>query len=407
MNHASHSWGWGVRHNPEPDALNAKERSSPRKFTPVPAPSRKTFYYDGSKLSMPVARALRSRGWHRVDDSDQAALIYTYSNKPEWATDLQPWQRFNYIPGYRKWNNKYDFALYYKIWEQKTGKTAVYVPETYLLTDNEHDPQAFQERLDSGGIHYPWVLKEANVNQGKGIHILAPDSEPLRAAAATALAQAPQKNGAQPALNANDKEEKEGGDDLIIQRYICNEVTWNRRKFDVRMFWIVASLDPLIVLYHDGYVRIGNSEYSETNFEDTTAHLTTHTGLGEEGKATFAELEQALQALWYGKGNSNSANMRKKTRPQLPNGNAPIVHVRNQFKHALAEMVEVFLHEAFNKPDGKDLTSENGYHFYCADFILDQVGLDDEHWLVKGFFACATLLFDVNLSYSSFLFLGS
>jgi hypothetical protein len=57
--------------------------------------------------------------------------------------------------------------------------------------------------------------------------------------------------------------------EIIVQRYICNEMTWNRRKFDVRMYWFVASLNPLIVLYHDGYVRVGNSDYSESDFTDT------------------------------------------------------------------------------------------------------------------------------------------
>jgi hypothetical protein len=60
------------------------------------------------------------------------------------------------------------------------------------------------------------------------------------------------------------------------------------------MYWFVASLDPLIVLYHDGYVRIGNGVYTEKNFSDTTSHLTSHTSLGAENKANFAQFEQAL-----------------------------------------------------------------------------------------------------------------
>lgn len=177
--------------------------------------------------------------------------------------------------------------------------------------------------------------------------------------------------------------------EVIIQRYVCNEMvrvkwrkgcrlyescfphppfvfpfisfqTWNRRKFDVRMYWIVASLDPLIILYHDGYVRIGNSEYSEEDFSDTTSHLTTHTGLGAEGKATMDEFEQALNNVY--ERNSNKIKLAAAT---------PMEHVRNQFKHALGEMAEVFATESFKKPDFKEITSENGFSFYCADYILD------------------------------------
>lgn len=127
------------------------------------------------------------------------------------------------------------------------------------------------------------------------------------------------------------------------------------------MFWMVASLDPLIILYHDGYVRIGNSEYSEEDFSDTTSHLTTHTGLGAEGKATMDDFSQVLNELYARQGSKQ---------PKLA-AETPMTHVRNQFKHALGEMSEVFLNESFKKPDFEEITSENGFNFYCADYILD------------------------------------
>ncbi|KAG7372599.1 tubulin-tyrosine ligase family protein [Nitzschia inconspicua] len=329
-------------------------RTPPKIMTPVPSKYRKTFYYDGEEISQPVARAFRSRGWQRVDSTKNAHMIYTYSNNPDWATTLKPWQRFNFIPGYRKWNKKDTFAYYYKQWEAKHNDRppSVYVPETYLLTDSKEEILAFAKVLKTGGSKYPWVHKQANVNQGRGITILAPESDQLLAL--------PEKYLKEIQKSTDDD------DDVIIQRYVCNEMTWNRRKFDVRMFWLVASLDPLIILYHDGYVRIGNSEYSEEDFSDTTAHLTTHTGLGTEGKATMMEFEQALDDLYSRMGNNDNNNKR----PHLAAG-TPIAHVRNQFKHALGEMTEVFLKESFNKPDFLEITSENGFNFYCADYILD------------------------------------
>lgn len=125
---------------------------------------------------------------------------------------------------------------------------------------------------------------------------------------------------------------------------------------------MVASLDPLIILYHDGYVRIGNSEYNEKDFSDTTSHLTTHTGLGSEGKATMDDFAQVLNKVYNAQQGSK--------RPKLA-AESPMAHVRNQFKHALGEMSEVFLAESFKKPDFREITSENGFNFYCADYILD------------------------------------
>eukprot|EP00537_Pseudo-nitzschia_pungens_P017582 CAMPEP_0172411832 /NCGR_PEP_ID=MMETSP1061-20121228/77595_1 /TAXON_ID=37318 /ORGANISM="Pseudo-nitzschia pungens, Strain cf. pungens" /LENGTH=560 /DNA_ID=CAMNT_0013148047 /DNA_START=101 /DNA_END=1783 /DNA_ORIENTATION=+ len=355
---------------------NRKHRQS---FSPVPSEYRKTFYYDGKKISQPIARALRSRGWVRVDDTDNAHIIYTYSNYADWATELQPWQRFNYIPGLEKWNQKSNFVYYYKKYERATGKApSVYVPESYMLTETKSEIEAFRHVLEEGnGKDHPWVHKLSNVNQGRGITIMAPNSpELLRLPEESkkAIDDYREKKGQQEQASGIGSEDEEELEESIIQRYICNEMTWNQRKFDVRMYWFVASLDPLVVLYHDGYVRVGNAAYSETSFDDTTSHLTSHTGLGAETKATFWQLEDAL----------NEHQERKGKFTPFPNGNTPVEHVRNQFKHALGEMIEIMKDESFRVPDlHKDeprLSSENSFQFYCADFILDN---DLDVWFIE------------------------
>lgn len=45
------------------------------------------------------------------------------------------------------------------------------------------------------------------------------------------------------------------------------------RKFDFRAYMVIASMDPLIVLYHDGFLRISLSDFDE-NKGDATIHLT-------------------------------------------------------------------------------------------------------------------------------------
>lgn len=129
----------------------------------------------------------------------------------------------------------------------------------------------------------------------------------------------------------------------------------------------VASLDPLVVMYQDGYVRIGNSEYTEESFDNTVGHLTTHTGLGEEGKATFSQFEQHLWDHYKA-----SPHLHGKIRD-------PVKHVRNQFKDSLAEMVDAFKDISFGA-GLKELSAENGFGFYGADFILDN---DLDVWLIE------------------------
>jgi len=333
-----------IRHDDDNINFAAVMQSPPKKFTKVPQGHEKTFNVDSNAISRPMVRALRSRGWQMVDDEEDAHIVFRYSTTARLFETLEPWQRFNNIPEYKKWNQKDSFIDGFKLYQEKTGRDNPYfLPESYRLT-SEKEFRAFQNRITKeGGKKYPWVLKQPRVNQGKGIEMVAPNSDRLLEIAS----------------HSQDE-------DYIIQRYVCNELTWNHRKFDVRMFWFVASLDPLVVLYQDGYVRIGNSVYREDNFDETVSHLTTHTGLGEEGKATYDEFR-------------NHITKHHKASPQLGHIRDPVQHVRNQFKDSLAEFIEAFKDFSF-EPGLKQLSAENGFGFYGADFILDN---DLDVWLIE------------------------
>jgi hypothetical protein len=322
-------------------------KTPPRKFSPVPEGSRKTFYADTSRISFPMIRALRDHGWEKVDDWEDAQIVYEYKALKDRFTDLKPWQRFGHVPRYQRWNRKDEILNGFKDYQAETGSDLYFLPESYRLTVDE-DREAFEASLKKGGINLPWVLKEPRVNQGKGIEMIPPNSPRL--------------------LEVSDKMEEEAPEfGYIIQRYICNELTWNQRKFDVRMFWFVASLDPVIVLYHDGYARIGNSEYREDNFDNTVSHLTTHTGLGEEGKATYEEFNKLLIE-------------HHRSTPEIRHIRDPVHHVKNQFKDSLAEFIEAFRERSFSHPGSEKLVPENGFGFYGADYILDA---DLDVWFIE------------------------
>lgn len=327
-----------------------------KKTTPCPEEFKKTFWIETKKINQPVARALRMQGWRKTDNSDEAQVIWTYVSTTAWYDDLKPWQRYNHMPGYKLWNSKDTFVTYMLNYAKASGKELPAVPETYRL-DNDIELNQFKNRLyNEGGMDIPWVLKKPNVNQGKGIYMLGPNSKDLK--------------------DVFDLVEKEKEtQNYIIQRYICNEMTINNKKFDFRVFWIVASLDPLIIMYHDGYVRIGNSEYNEKDFSSTTAHLTTHTGLSAEGKGTWDNFIEYVE-------------LAKKNNKKLKNIKDPILHVKNQVKQVLGEMAAAFKEGTFN---ADKISSENGFGFYGADFIIDWeldvffiepqhgCGLDEDH----------------------------
>jgi hypothetical protein len=62
----------------------------------------------------------------------------------------------------------------------------------------------------------------------------------------------------------------------IVQRYIDNPLLINKRKFDIRMFWMITSINGCIkaYFYNDGYLRTSCKEFSLSNLSNRMIHLT-------------------------------------------------------------------------------------------------------------------------------------
>jgi hypothetical protein len=317
--------------------------ASKKLFQDMPEASRKTFFAHSSWICHVMTRALRELGWTRVNNPKDAQLIWTYARMKSWYKSLEPWQRYNHVPRTYVWNHKDRFAEGFRQYQKRTGADLYFLPETFNLNDKEQVSEFKLRLLNDGGVNQPWVLKEPNVNQGKGITMLAPNSDALR-----------------------ESYKKGEEDDYIIQQYICNEMTWSKRKFDTRMYWFVASTDPLVVFYIDGYARIGNANYKENDFNNTRDHLTTHTFLGEEGKGSFDDLAEKITERYY-----SSSELQKRIQD-------PVVHVRNQYKEAIGRLIDAFKDKTFRT--GNDMSAEDCFELYGADFVIDN---DLDVWLIE------------------------
>jgi len=63
--------------------------------------------------------------------------------------------------------------------------------------------------------------------------------------------------------------------EYIIQRYIKNPLLLQGRKSEFRLYWLIACLDPLLVLlYREGMVRLNSQPFQLGNFEKTLIHVT-------------------------------------------------------------------------------------------------------------------------------------
>jgi len=62
---------------------------------------------------------------------------------------------------------------------------------------------------------------------------------------------------------------------MSLQKYIDNPLLYQRRKFDIRCFSLVTSVNGIIkaYFYRDGYIRTSSKEYSATNLYNKYVHL--------------------------------------------------------------------------------------------------------------------------------------
>ena len=93
-----------------------------------------------------------------------------------------------------------------------------------------------------------WIVKPANSSQGKGIHLIEDINE----------------------LNVDDTS--------VISRYISNPLLINGHKFDLRIYVVVTSYEPLrVYVFKEGLARFASESYStKLNKNNKYIHLTNY-----------------------------------------------------------------------------------------------------------------------------------
>jgi len=60
---------------------------------------------------------------------------------------------------------------------------------------------------------------------------------------------------------------------ILFVRYIINPLLINGKKFDIRCYMLISSVQPLIILYHEGYIRLSLFDF-DPNDQNLLIHLT-------------------------------------------------------------------------------------------------------------------------------------
>jgi Tubulin-tyrosine ligase family len=322
-------------------------------YTPVPSYARRKFVAKGRGADH-VKRAFEMLGWEEAPNAVQAHLYVRFksSGADRTARNLFPFQRYGRIPGFsQRWESKDLFLDGMREYSRFTGYDMWFLPATYRLSQDPWDREDFMELLEEGsGMNYPWVLKDVDVNNGDGITMISPHSERLKG-----LVQEVQENSEST---------------FLVQQYVCNELTWTSgEKFDLRMFFLVASIDPFIVLFGEGYVRAGARQYNESDWTTTGQHLTNAEFRGNRQDVTNEHLWERLRDHYR----------QHETMFRARGFSDPVAHVHNQIKEALGRFAAAFQPGTLADAHATH-REENNFGFYGCDFIVDA---DLDVWFIE------------------------
>ncbi|XP_078797104.1 tubulin polyglutamylase TTLL5 isoform X3 [Oryzias latipes] len=194
-----------------------------------------------------VRGILTNHGFHEVHpNSNDFNLMWTGSHlKPYILRSLQDFQKVNHFP--RSYELTRKDRLYKNIqrMQQTHGfKHFHIIPQTFVL------PSEYQEfrscfAKDKG----PWIIKPVASSRGRGIYLVS--------------------NPNQISMD----------DNILVSRYINNPLLIDDFKFDMRLYVLVTSYDPLLIyVYEEGLARFATVKYDQTstNIKNTFMHLTNY-----------------------------------------------------------------------------------------------------------------------------------
>ncbi|TDX28336.1 tubulin polyglutamylase TTLL5 [Modicisalibacter xianhensis] len=195
--------------------------------------------------------ALEARGWVAGNAENWQAGWFTGTPALEQFRKLSPTCKLNHLPGNNALTLKnrlyQSLAALRERMSERFGPVSPqlerldFFPHTYLMPDDYH---ALQEAALTNPEQC-WILKPANASKGKGIRLLGD------------AADAPRQSN------------------WLVQEYLDNPHTIRGHKYVLRLYVLLASLDPLrLYVYRQGFAKLASALYDRDDKGNPYSHLT-------------------------------------------------------------------------------------------------------------------------------------
>ncbi|OMJ72630.1 hypothetical protein SteCoe_28885 [Stentor coeruleus] len=191
-----------------------------------------------------VKTILENAGFIATEGHDWNLLWIGHNLKPNFYDKLNAYQKISHFPNSYEITRKDCLCSAIIRMQEIYGKDAFnFTPETYNLPENFSllYSNFFKEKKSV------WIVKPTCSSQGKGIYLI--DS-----------------------VNEIPTEET-----CIVSRYISNPLLINSLKFDLRIYVLVSSYEPLrIYIYEEGLARFASEIYKPGHKNNRFMHLTNY-----------------------------------------------------------------------------------------------------------------------------------
>lgn len=211
-----------------PPYIRFSHNSSPS----FPPKMRSVLKWKQSKVMPVVVKNLvRSTGFRILEESSKWTGVWGNQTKSTVYRKLLDFQKFNHLPGTVEIGRKDHLCRNIQRMISKHGVQRFRImPTTFVLPQDRED---FIKEYREGEKNQLWIIKPPASYRGDGIKIVHKKSQVPRCAP------------------------------IIVQKYIQNPYLIRGTKFDLRLYVLVTSVNPLrIYLYSNGLVRFASQKYS-------------------------------------------------------------------------------------------------------------------------------------------------
>ena len=197
-----------------------------------------------------VRSMLEANGFAYTESHEWNMLWANSSCKSYLYEGLNEFQKINHFPSSNELTRKDKLCQNVVRMQERFGKHHFdFIPDTYVLPDEFGEFYShFQKLKSSDPKRNTWIVKPANLSRGRGIYLVDDIAE----------------------VNVDDIS--------VISRYISNPLLINGHKFDLRIYVVVTSFEPLrIYVYKEGLARFASEQYSnKVSKNNKFAHLTNY-----------------------------------------------------------------------------------------------------------------------------------